>query len=58
MDATDASGLCKLDKTEGLSNGDKVVLTFTYDNEQFKDLGLRFKGSSVTIEVSGLEESL
>lgn len=56
IDATDVNSICSLDVTEGLSNGDKVVLTFNYDNDRYKDVGIRFKGSSVTLEVSGLEE--
>ncbi len=46
----------ELDKTEGLSNGDKVTLTFTYNNKTLKSHGIKFKGNKITSEVKGLEE--
>lgn len=43
------------DKT-GLSNGDKIKVTMTADNERLKALGLKFRLNEYTYTVKGLEE--
>lgn len=43
-------------KTEKISNGDTIELTFTYDEDIAKRLKLRVKNSTITKKVSGLEE--
>ena len=45
-----------LDKTSGLSNGDNVVLTVSYNNEAAKKYNLAFQGGSATHSVSDLIE--
>ncbi|MCC8167994.1 MAG: zinc ribbon domain-containing protein [Clostridiales bacterium] len=49
--ATDYSA----DKTSGLSNGDTVTITFTYDEETAKSIGIKYKSESMEYEVSDLE---
>lgn len=46
----------KLDKTKGLSNGDTVTVTYTFDNEKAKDIKAEFKGEPMTFTVSELGE--
>lgn len=46
----------ELDKAEGLSNGDEVTATISYDQEAAKKVGIKLKGDSVKITVEGLEE--
>lgn len=45
-----------LDKSTELSNGDKVTLTFTYNNSNLKAYGIKFKGDKVTEKVKGLDD--
>ena len=40
----------------GLSNGDKLKITMTADNERLENLGLKFKLDEYTYVVEGLEE--
>ena len=40
----------------GLSNGDKVTVKISYDNDRIKEYGLKFKGESVEFTVTGLED--
>lgn len=52
-----ASGLdWKLDKDEKLSNGDKVNVIFTFDNEKAAESGIKFQGEKAEFTVSGLKE--
>lgn len=47
----------ELDKTEGLSNGDTVTVTVTYDKELQKESGVKVKGDdSKEFKVEGLKE--
>ena len=47
----------KLDgEKTGLSNGDKLKITMTADNERLENLGLKFKLDEYTYVVEGLEE--
>lgn len=46
----------ELDKTSDLSNGDKVTLTFTYNNNTLKTYGVKFKGDKITEKVKGLKD--
>lgn len=50
----------KLDKTtaEGLSNGDTVTVTMTYDKDKAKKAGLSFTDVSRTFTVEGLTEAI
>ena len=41
---------------ENLSNGDKVTVNISYDNDLVKDFKIKFKGKKVTKEVEGLED--
>lgn len=50
LDLADAS----LDKTDGLSNGDVVTLTFECDNETARKHGIVFKGKDTEFTVEGL----
>lgn len=45
-----------VDKSESLSNGDKVVLTISYDEKLCQEAGIQFKSSPVETEVIGLKE--
>jgi hypothetical protein len=47
---------CSLSKTENLKNGDKILLTITYDNTLAEQLNLSFKNTQKEIEISGLEK--
>lgn len=47
---------CELDKTEDLSNGDKVVATITWEDEIAEKYNLEFSGKTKEFEVAGLEE--
>ena len=38
----------------GLSNGDKVTVTFTADKDTLSDLGVKMKHPTLTFTVSGL----
>ncbi len=44
------------DVTSGLKNGDTVTVTFSFDNDAAGELGLKFKGDDMEVEVSGLSE--
>ena len=46
----------KLDQSEGLSNGDKVTVTISYNNELAKASKVQFSGKTKTFTVSGLKE--
>lgn len=47
----------ELDKTEGLSNGDTVTVTVTYDKDLQKESGVKVKGdTSEKFKVEGLKE--
>lgn len=46
----------KTNKTEDLSNGDKIKVTIKYDNEVAGKYGIKFKGDTYEMTVSGLEE--
>lgn len=43
---------------EGLSNGDKITVTMTYDKEKAKELGYSFTGTSKTFTVEGLNDAI
>lgn len=45
-----------LNKSEELSNKDKVMLNFEYDNKAAKKYGIRFTGDDTEYVVSGLED--
>jgi len=46
----------EVEPKENLSNGDKVTVKFTFDNESIKDLNIVLKGEEVTFDVEGLPE--
>ena len=46
----------ELDEDKHLENGDKVVVTFDYDNKVAKKFGLKFKGKSKKFKVKGLDD--
>lgn len=49
----------ELDKTEGLTNGDQVTVTISYDKEATKDCSIKVTGDmEKTIEVEGLQEPI
>ena len=52
----DSPDFCQLDQAEGLSNGDKVMMTFHYNNDDFKNTGIRLEGKKLVFTVKGLEE--
>lgn len=43
---------------EGLSNGDQITVSFSYDNEVFKEYGIKLEGKEVTYDVEGLQEAI
>lgn len=45
-----------LDKYDSLSNGDKITLTWSYDNELAEKYKLKFEGDKKTFSVSDLKE--
>ncbi|MCD7949079.1 MAG: zinc ribbon domain-containing protein [Erysipelotrichaceae bacterium] len=45
-----------VDVTSGLSNGDVVTVTFTYNNDLAANAGFKFKGSDIKTTVSDLGE--
>lgn len=45
---------CNLSKKDNLKNGDKIIITTTYDETVAKQLNLSFKNTEKVIEVSGL----
>ena len=49
---------CKADKTSDLSNGDKINITITWDEELVKEAGFKFTGKQYVIEVTGLEDGV
>lgn len=50
---------CKLDKAEGLKNGDKVTVTVSYDKESAKESKIKVEGElEKTFEVQGLQEQV
>ena len=46
----------KVDKSEGLSNGDTLTVTYNFDPEKAKEVKAEFIGEPYTVTVSGLEE--
>lgn len=46
--------ICEADKTTGLSNGDKVKVTISYDNGKARNLGVSLGGLTETFRVEGL----
>lgn len=46
----------ELNKDDALSNGDKITLTWSYDNEIAADFKLEFEGDKKTFTVSDLKE--
>lgn len=46
----------KLDKSERLSNGDKVKVKYDFDNDKAAKIGLKFKGEEKAFEVKGLKK--
>lgn len=46
----------KLSKTQNISNGDTIKLTFTYNKELAKKLKFKVKNTTIKLKVSGLEE--
>ena len=50
---------CDLDKKEALSNGDKVKLTITYNEDSAKEQKIKIKGGATKeFEVTGLKEAV
>lgn len=45
-----------LDKTQNLSNGDTVTVTYRFDEEKASEAGIVFKGDPLTKGVEGLED--
>lgn len=45
-----------IDKSENLSNGDKITVTITYNNELAAENGIKFTGEKYVYVVSGLEK--
>ncbi|MDD7267731.1 MAG: hypothetical protein SPL15_00380 [Lachnospiraceae bacterium] len=46
----------KADKTENLSNGDEITISFTYDEKLAKELGVVFVGNPLKVKVTDLKE--
>ncbi|MCR5202510.1 MAG: zinc-ribbon domain-containing protein [Lachnospiraceae bacterium] len=46
-----------ISKEENLKNGDKVTITYKFDNEAAKKAKIKFVGKSKTFEVKGLKEA-
>ena len=46
----------KLSKTQNISNGDTIELTFTYNKDLAKRLKFKVKNTTIKLKVSGLEE--
>ena len=44
-----------IDKESGLSNGDQVEVTISYDTNKYKEIGIKLTGGNGSFEVSGLE---
>ena len=47
---------CELDRTSGLSNGDKVTVSVKVNDDQCKELGVKIKEKDITFSVEGLKE--
>lgn len=45
-----------VDKASGLSNGDKVKVVFSFDNDVAKKFKIKFKGENVTEKAEGLKK--
>lgn len=45
----------KLDKTEDLKNGDQLTVKFRFDNDDFKEYGLKFKATDKKTKVKNLK---
>lgn len=54
-DACASAFALKLDRQDGLSNGDTVTVEIEYDNDALKEYRLRYTGASVSFRVEGLE---
>lgn len=46
----------KLSKTQSISNGDTIELTFTYNKDLAKRLKFKVKNTTIKLKVSGLED--
>lgn len=42
----------------GLSNGDKITVSYKYDEDAFKEYGIRLKGNDKEFTVEGLQEAI
>lgn len=47
---------CELDKSSGLSNGDKVTVNIQVNDDRCKELGIKIKEKPLTFSVEGLKE--
>ncbi|MDY3691884.1 MAG: hypothetical protein SO072_07925 [Dysosmobacter sp.] len=47
---------CELDKSSGLSNGDKVTVSVQVNDERCKELGIKIKQKPLAFSVDGLKE--
>ena len=53
-----SESILELDKTSGLTNGDKLRIRFSFDNETAKDYGVQIKLKQNTITVTELQEPI
>ncbi len=58
MKNSSSQPVMKLDKTELLTNGEDIHITFFMDNEIAKDYDVQFKLKNSTITVAGLQEPI
>ncbi len=49
---------CSIDKKEGISNGDKITVSMTADNDRLKEYGVKFELDDYVYTVEGLKESV
>ncbi len=47
---------CSIDKKEGISNGDKITVSMTADNDRLKEYGVKFELDDYVYTVEGLKE--
>lgn len=52
------SVVAKLDKTTNVKNGDVLNVTLEYDNDLAKEIGVKFIGDALSVNVDGLEEPI
>ncbi len=45
-------------KTDGLSNGDEIVVTLEADNERLKEFGIKFDQKKYTYKIEGLKDPI